>query len=138
MEQGELGITGGLQDRVVQTYAPGCIYMDFDAALMRAQVALHPACDDSLAQGFGKYEHLNASRLPTLFLAYLADPSDSGQIHNNVRRRYEQGDPDVLSCALQPRDAPRSHVAAACSSWRRWPSRRAGPLSKATTLPWPT
>ena len=40
-------------------------------------------------------------QLPALFLAYLADPSDSGKIHNDVRRRYDAGDKDVHAAMAQ-------------------------------------
>lgn len=50
---------------------------------------------------------LNVSQqLPSFWLAYLADPSDSGKIHSNVRQRYDAGDQDVIEyhslsrCAL--------------------------------------
>ena len=36
-----------------------------------------------------------ARQLPPLFIAYLADPSDSGKIHNDVRRRFDSGDTAV-------------------------------------------
>merc|ERR1712151_1466530 len=83
----ELGIQAGLQDRVVQAYG-GLVYMDFDAEYMKAH-------------GHGRYEPLSAealgwlSSLP-LFIAYEADPSDSGKIHSNVRARWDAKDPVVI------------------------------------------
>merc|ERR1712137_1179464 len=53
------------------------------------------------ANGHGRYECLPAetlswlSTLP-LFIAYEADPSDSGKIHSNVRARWDARDPVVL------------------------------------------
>ena len=35
-----------------------------------------------------------------MFIAYLADPSDSGKIHNDVRRRFDSGDKDVHDAML--------------------------------------
>merc|ERR1712151_536493 len=61
---------------------------DFDAEYMKAH-------------GHGRYERLSAetlnwlSSLP-LFIAYEADPSDSGKIHSNVRARWDAKDPVVL------------------------------------------
>ncbi len=80
-EQEELGITAGMQDRVIQTYG-GVMYMDFDRALMTGR-------------GYGRYERLDRALLPPLFLAYVLDPTDSGKIHSDVRRRWNEGDPEV-------------------------------------------
>jgi len=84
----ELGIQAGLQDRVVQIYM-GLVYMDFSEDHMRQH-------------GHGRYERMSkdvfswVSSLP-FFLAYEADPSDSGKIHSNVRARWDQRDPEVVS-----------------------------------------
>jgi len=80
-EQEELGITAGMQDRVIQTYG-GVMYMDFDRALMTGR-------------GYGSYERIDRSLLPPLYLAYVPNPSDSGKIHSDVRRRWNEGDPEV-------------------------------------------
>ena len=80
-EQVELGITAGMQDRVIQTYG-GVMYMDFDRALMETR-------------GYGRYERIDPELMPPLFLAYVLDPSDSGKIHSDVRRRWNEGDPEV-------------------------------------------
>jgi glucuronokinase len=80
-EQQELGITAGLQDRVIQTYG-GAMYMDFDQDLVTAR-------------GYGRYERLDHALLPPLYLAYVLDPSDSGKIHSDVRRRWNEGEPEV-------------------------------------------
>ena len=42
-------------------------------------------------QGHGEYYHLNISQLPPLFIAYIADPSDSGKIHSDVAIRWQKG-----------------------------------------------
>lgn len=84
--ESELGIQAGLQDRVVQCYR-GLVFMDFDAEYMEKH-------------GHGKYERLPDDvfdwfcSLP-LFIAYEADPSDSGKIHSNVRARWDAKDPEV-------------------------------------------
>ncbi|XP_077468360.1 glucuronokinase with putative uridyl pyrophosphorylase [Stigmatopora argus] len=82
VETDELFITAGLQDRVVQVYE-GLVYMDFSKKLMEEQ-------------GYGNYVSLDMSTLPSFWLAYLNDPSDSGRIHNNVRQRWLNGEPLVV------------------------------------------
>lgn len=83
-EQQELGITAGLQDRVIQAYE-GLVYMDFDRELMSRQ-------------GYGRYERLDAGLLPNLYMAYREElAGESGKVHSNVRQRWQQGDPEVLA-----------------------------------------
>lgn len=82
VEAQELGITAGLQDRVIQTYG-GVMYMDFARELVEAR-------------GYGQYERLDPDLLPPLYIAYVLDPSDSGVIHSDVRRRWNEGDPEVV------------------------------------------
>ena len=79
----ELNINAGLQDRVVQIFE-GLIAMDFDRTHMEAK-------------GYGMYTRLDVASLPPLFIAYLADPSDSGKIHADVKARWARGDEEVLS-----------------------------------------
>jgi glucuronokinase len=81
VEAEELGITAGLQDRVIQTYG-GLVYMDFDKEQMERQ-------------GHGTYTRVDPALLPPLFLAYVLNPSDSGAIHSDVRRRWNEGDAEV-------------------------------------------
>lgn len=83
VEMDELGINAGLQDRVIQAYS-GAVYMDFDQAVM-------------LEQGHGNYVELDPTLLPPLWLAYLADPSDSGKAHNDVRKRFDAGNEEVIA-----------------------------------------
>ena len=82
VEMQELNISAGLQDRVVQIYQ-GLVFMDFSKELFEKQ-------------GHGNYENMNPQGLPTVFLAYVADPSDSGKIHNDVRKRWISGDKVVI------------------------------------------
>eukprot|EP00039_Didymoeca_costata_P022849 m.5353 g.5353 ORF g.5353 m.5353 type:complete len:619 (+) comp3281_c0_seq1:104-1960(+) len=82
VEMNELGINAGLQDRVIQAYS-GLVYMDFSKELMEKL-------------GYGKYIELDSDLLPPLWLAYLGDPSDSGKIHNDVRKRFDNGDEEVM------------------------------------------
>lgn len=81
VERDELGITAGLQDRVVQVYG-GAVYMDFDEERMKRD-------------GHGLYVPLDIDLFPPLYIAMVSDPSDSGGIHSPVRVRWERGDPEV-------------------------------------------
>ncbi len=81
-ETEELGITAGLQDRVIQCYE-GCVYMDFAKELVQSR-------------GYGEYERINPTQLPKLYLAYNTDMSKvSGKVHNDVRARFDRGEPLV-------------------------------------------
>lgn len=82
IESEELGISAGLQDRVVQWYE-GLVHMDFNKDAI-----------DSL--GHGTYTNLSIGVLPQLFLAYAPDPSDSGRIHMPIRKRWLDGDKEVV------------------------------------------
>ncbi|GAA4448841.1 hypothetical protein GCM10023189_07300 [Nibrella saemangeumensis] len=83
-ETEELGIAAGLQDRVIQCYE-GCVYMDFDRALMERQ-------------GHGFYESLDPRLLPKLYIAYKTElGKQSGKIHNDVRSRWLQGEELVVN-----------------------------------------
>lgn len=86
VETEELGITAGLQDRVVQVYET-LVYMDFSRDRMRERQGL--MC--------GAYEPLDPALLPPLFLAYSADVSEPTEIfHNDLRGRFLRGEPAVL------------------------------------------
>jgi glucuronokinase len=83
VENRELGISAGLQDRVAQVYQ-GLVYMDFDRGLMEKQ-------------GFGHYVPLDASLLPPLYIAYRTDLSEGSEVfHNNIRDRFNAGEPEVV------------------------------------------
>lgn len=82
VESSELGITAGLQDRVIQTHG-GLVYMNFSAME---------------STGCGIYTRLDPSTLPNLFLAYITDPGkDSGKVHNRMRFRFDQGENAVIT-----------------------------------------
>lgn len=84
VETEELGINAGLQDRVIQTYE-GCMYMDFDKRLMETQ-------------HHGKYERLDVALLPNLYIAYKVNLGKvSGAVFNDVKARFEEGDPLVVN-----------------------------------------
>jgi len=83
VEKDELGISAGLQDRVVQAYQ-GLVYMDFDKAIMDRA-------------GYGRYEELDPASLPPLFIAYRDDLSESSEVvHNNLTQRFAENDSEVL------------------------------------------
>jgi glucuronokinase len=87
IEREELGISGGLQDRVAQVYE-GVVYMDFDASRER------------VVQGFPTYyyEPLDPALLPNLYLSYHTDFSEPTEVfHNDIRGRYDRGDSLVVN-----------------------------------------
>ena len=56
------------------------------------------------SNGYGKYERLDVSLVPPLFLAYVARPEDSGKVHSSVKQRFLANDPEVISIVyLEPR-----------------------------------
>lgn len=87
-ETKELGVSAGLQDRVVQVYE-GLVYMDFNRDLMEAR-------------GFGGYEAMDTALLPNLYVAYRTNLSEGTEVfHNDLRRRYDSGDSTVRSAMLR-------------------------------------
>ena len=83
VETEELGISAGLQDRVIQVYE-GCVYMDFDRGLMESR-------------GYGEYEEIDPALLPPLFIAYRTDLGEGSEtFHNNIRERWLRGDAEVV------------------------------------------
>jgi glucuronokinase len=83
VEQEELKIPAGLQDRVAQAYQ-GLVYMDFNRTLLEKQ-------------GWGHYEYLEGGKLPPLYIAYRDDLAEGTEVfHGNIRARFEQGDPVIL------------------------------------------
>ena len=84
VETRELGIAAGLQDRVAQAFEHP-IYMDFNK-------------DHMDQHGFGKYEPVPSDCLPPFFIAYRRNLSEGTEVvHNNLRARFEIGDPAVLA-----------------------------------------
>jgi len=78
-ETEELSINAGLQDRVIQAYE-GCVYMDFDKKYMEKH-------------NHGKYQRLDTTLLPKLYMAYKTDLSKvSGPVFNNLKERFNNGD----------------------------------------------
>jgi galactokinase/mevalonate kinase-like predicted kinase len=91
VEQEELGITVGLQDRVIQAYE-GLVYMDFDPGRERIVDGLRCYW----------YEPMDPALLPPLYVAHhetLGEPTEV--FHNNIRERFNRGDEavvDAMAC----------------------------------------
>lgn len=87
VEKEDLGIAGGLQDRVIQVYE-GAVYMDFDRARER------------ISDGYRcyAYEPLDPQVLPPLYVAYNVSLSEPTEVfHNDIRGRYDRGEEQVVS-----------------------------------------
>jgi glucuronokinase len=102
IEQEELRISAGLQDRVIQVYE-GLVYMDFDKS--RGHDVDGYTCYD--------YERLDPALLPRVYLAYHDSMSEPTEVfHNNIRERFDRGEEKVVAAmrhfaelAEQGRDA---------------------------------
>jgi glucuronokinase len=83
VEKDELGIAAGLQDRVAQAYeAP--VFMNFNREIMEKQ-------------GYGIYERISTENFPMFYIAYRRNLSEGTEVvHNNLKARFEIGDPEVL------------------------------------------
>ena len=82
-EKYELGINCGFQDRVIQMYN-GLVFMDFEQSYVEAH-------------NHGRYEPLDSSLLPNLYVAF--DPNraeESGKAHKKVKGLFEAGKQEVL------------------------------------------
>ena len=91
VETGELGITAGLQDRVIQVYG-GMVAMDFGDEEMES-------CEGFLC---GEYRRLDAGQLPRLYVAYASDAGEPTEVfHNRLRERYELGESEVVDAMGQ-------------------------------------
>ena len=88
VENDELGIPAGLQDRVIQTYE-GMVFMDFNRAHVEKL-------------GYGIYEELNPSLLPPIYVAYTTRLSEGTEVfHNDIRGRWNRGEREVVSAMYQ-------------------------------------
>ena len=92
----DVGINAGPMDRVIQVIG-GVVQMDFsskerDVFSGTTALVVH-----------GSYTRVDASKLPTLYLVWADNPSDSGKTHSTVKQRYDEGDETVrnsmASCA---------------------------------------
>ncbi len=110
VENEELGIAAGLQDRVIQVYE-GVVSMDFAREKMHDRDGLLCGC----------YEPLDPSLLPPLYIAYSTRTSEPTEVvHNDLRGRFDRGEPAVVDAmirfadlaaqareAINQQDAPR-------------------------------
>lgn len=84
IERKQLGISAGLQDRVIQTYG-GLVFMDFS-----------PERRDPSTPG--SFYPLNPCLLPKLYLIYdVRGGGDSGQVHSTVKERWARRDPALVA-----------------------------------------
>ena len=87
-EKDELGIGAGLQDRVIQVYEE-MVFMNFDEEHFKTN-------------SHGKYESINPALLPNIFIAYDSTLSEGSEVfHNNIRERFDAGDPEVVQAMKQ-------------------------------------
>lgn len=83
VENVELGIAAGLQDRVAQVYQ-GLVYMDFNRNLLETR-------------GYGEYRELSPDLMPPLYIAYRTDLSEGSEVfHNNIRDRFNAGEKTIV------------------------------------------
>ena len=84
VENEDLGISGGLMDRVIQVYE-GSVYMDLDRELVEER-------------GYGRYESLDPGLLPNLYIAYRTELAEGSEVfHNTIRERWIAGDAEIVS-----------------------------------------
>jgi glucuronokinase len=84
VENNELGISAGLQDRVAQAYEKP-VFMNFEKKIMEKQ-------------GYGEYSTLNIEQFPPMYIAFRKNLSEGTEvIHNNLRARFEIGEKKVLA-----------------------------------------
>lgn len=87
VEQEELGISAGLQDRVIQVYE-GLVYMNFDKRVEQSVDGF--LCYD--------YERLDPGLLSNIYIAYHAGLSEPTEVyHNNIRGRFLSGEKVVVN-----------------------------------------
>ncbi|KAF5188251.1 Glucuronokinase [Thalictrum thalictroides] len=51
--------------------------------------------------GHGIYTPMDTSLLPPLHLVYAENPSDSGKVHSDVRKRWLEGDEFIISSKVE-------------------------------------
>ena len=96
--ENELGITAGLQDRIIQVYG-GLVYMDFSnqGNTDNDGTADSTAIPGTTSSTFPKCRSLNPEILPpNLYMIYSESPSgkESGTVHSNFKQRWQQNDLD--------------------------------------------
>lgn len=84
VENDELGIPAGLQDRVIQVYE-GVVFMDFNRGYLEER-------------GYGIYETIDPALLPPIYVAYTKQLSEGTEVfHNDIRSRWNRGEREVVS-----------------------------------------
>lgn len=84
VENDELGIPAGLQDRVIQVFE-GVVFMDFNRGHVEKE-------------GHGIYEEIDPILLPPLYVAYTKKLSEGTEVfHNDIRSRWKRGEREVVS-----------------------------------------
>jgi glucuronokinase len=82
VENKELGISAGLQDRVAQAFEKP-VFMNFDKKIMEEQ-------------GYGSYQTLTTG-FPNFYIAFRKNLSEGTEVvHNNLRARFDIGEEKVL------------------------------------------
>jgi glucuronokinase len=104
-ERDELGISAGLQDRVIQNYE-GVVYMDFAKSLIDSR-------------GYGEYIPLKPPTMPKLYVAYDPERAEISDVpHRNLRKLFDEGDKTVVSAMKKYRDlTDRGHAALMSGDW---------------------
>jgi glucuronokinase len=106
IEKDELGISAGLQDRVIQTYE-GMVFMDFDKSLMGSR-------------GYGDYEQLKPAKMPPLYVAYDPGRAEVSDVpHRNLRDLFNRGDKTVVQAMQSYRTlTDRGRECLMASDWK--------------------
>lgn len=93
----KLGITAGLQDRVLQAFATDpsvtAVYMDFSKHALKKNNGL-----------FGEYQAITNITLPKMSLLLSSKPSHSGVVHEPIKQKIKRGNQKVLSQMRQLAD----------------------------------
>jgi glucuronokinase len=91
VETEELGITAGLQDRVIQCYE-GIVYMDF--AESEEETVADLKCY--------AYEPMYLDATPPFYVAYHAEFSEPTEVfHNDIRGRFDRGESLIVDAMQQ-------------------------------------
>lgn len=84
VETKEMGISAGLQDRVVQVFGHP-VYMDFDKHLMERN-------------DYGDYQVISSDLFHNIYIAYRTEEAENSEVvHNDLRSRYDAGEEKVLN-----------------------------------------
>ena len=84
--ENDIGISAGLQDRVIQAMQ-GLVFMDFDAAVMRNEGDLK----------IGNYSAIASEQLTSIYVAYANQMPESTEVlHGDLRKKYQSGDSNVI------------------------------------------